>query len=211
MDIAQRIAQFENMANADPSNEMAHFSLGRAYIEAGRFAEGAASYLRCTEIVPDMSKAFQMAGEALIKAGQKERAGEVLMKGYEVAAKKGDRMPRDAMGELLKSIGQSPPRVAGAPSDAEIAASGSFICSKTGRAGRQLAAPPFKGPVGKWIFEHISSETWNAWIGQGTKVINELRLDLSRDQDSETYDKYMREYLGIDDALLAELRRPPSP
>ncbi len=206
MDIAQRIAQFENMANADSSNEMAHFSLGRAYVEAERFAEGAASYLRCVDIVPDMSKAFQMAGEALIKAGQKDRAAEVLLRGYEVAAKKGDRMPRDAMADLLKSIGKAPPEVKGAITDEQIAASGTFMCSKTGRPGKQLAAPPFRGPVGQWIFESISAETWLAWIGQGTKVVNELRLDLSRDQDSETYDKYMREYLGIDDGLLASLR-----
>ena len=69
-----------------------------------------------------------------------------------------------------------------------------------------MAAPPFRGPVGQWIFEHISAETFREWIGQGTKVINELRLDLSRDQDAETYDRYMREYLGIDDELLAQLR-----
>jgi Fe-S cluster biosynthesis and repair protein YggX len=206
MDIAQRIAQFENMANADPSNEMAHFSLGRAYVEAGRFADGAASYLRCVNLVPDMSKAFQMAGDALIKADQKDRAAEVLSKGYEVAAKKGDRMPRDAMAELLKSIDKAPPEVRGAPTDEQIAATGSFICTKTGRPGKQLPAPPFRGPVGKWILENISAETWHAWIGQGTKVINELRLDLSREQDSETYDKYMREYLGIDDTLLTKLR-----
>ena len=41
---------------------------------------------------------------------------------------------------------------------------------------------------------------------QGTKVINEMRLDLSRDEDSETYDRQMREYLGIDDALLEQIR-----
>ena len=36
MDLAQRIAQFENMAHADPDNEMAHFSLGGAYAQACR-------------------------------------------------------------------------------------------------------------------------------------------------------------------------------
>ena len=33
-DLEQRIAQFENMAQADPDNEMAHFSLGNAYLQA---------------------------------------------------------------------------------------------------------------------------------------------------------------------------------
>jgi Flp pilus assembly protein TadD len=35
---ADRIAQFEKMASADPTNEMAHFSLGNAYLQTGRFA-----------------------------------------------------------------------------------------------------------------------------------------------------------------------------
>ena len=42
----QRIAQFENMTAADPENEMAHFSLGNAYRQAGRAAEAAASFQR---------------------------------------------------------------------------------------------------------------------------------------------------------------------
>lgn len=207
MDTAQRIAQFENMTTADPSNEMAHFSLARAYAEVGRFGEAAAAYLRCVEIVPDMSKAYQMAGEALIKAGDTGRAGEVLTKGYEVAMLKGDMMPARAMGDMLKSLGKSPPEVKGADEASPGGAgAGSFVCTRTGRAGTKLASPPFKGPIGQWIFDNISAETWRSWIGQGTKVINELRLDLSREQDAETYDRYMHEYLGIDESLLARLR-----
>ena len=82
---------------------------------------------------------------------------------------------------------------------------GEMVCSQTGRVGNKMAKPPFRGPVGEWIHEHITRETFDDWIGQGTKVINELRLDLSRDEDEATYDRHMREYLGIDDALLAEL------
>ena len=43
---ADRIAQFEKMAAADPTNEMAHFSLGNAYLQTGRFAEAAQSLER---------------------------------------------------------------------------------------------------------------------------------------------------------------------
>jgi Fe-S cluster biosynthesis and repair protein YggX len=68
-----------------------------------------------------------------------------------------------------------------------------------------MARPPFRGPVGEWIRENVSHQTFQAWIAQGTKVINELRLDLSRDEDAETYDRHMREYLGIDDALYERL------
>ena len=67
--------------------------------------------------------------------------------------------------------------------------------------------PPFKGPVGEWISTNISNESFGEWIRQGTKVINELRLDLSREQDEAVYDAHMREYLGIDDELYEKLTR----
>ncbi len=59
--------------------------------------------------------------------------------------------------------------------------------------------------MGRWIFEHISQDTFDAWLKQGTKVINELRLDLSRESDGEAYEKHMREFLGIDEELYASL------
>ena len=92
-DLERRIAQFERMASADPDNEMAHFSLGNAYLQAGRAAEAAKSFEACVAIAPEMSKAYQLAGQAMIDAGWADKAVEVLTKGYEVAAAKGDRMP----------------------------------------------------------------------------------------------------------------------
>ena len=203
----QRIAQFENMAAADPTNDMAHFSLGNAYLQAERAAEAAASFQRCIEINPDMSKAYQLAGEAMIKAGWTDKAVAVLNTGYEVAASKGDLMPQNAMAELLRTIGREPPQLDEQVKEKaeQLKQSGTFICARTGKPGRQLPDPPFRGPVGQWIYENIAAETWHDWIGQGTKVINELRLDFSRDEDQEVYDQHMREYLGIDEALHAEL------
>ena len=186
---------------------MAHFSLGKAYLDASRHAEAARSFERCVELAPDMSKAYQLGGQAMIGAEWTDRAVEFMNRGYETAARKGDLMPKNAIGELLRSIGREPPKL-GAEVDAaaeRLKASGSFICQRTGRPGNKLAAPPFKGVIGQWIFENISAETWKQWIGQGTKVINELRLDFSRDKDQETYDQHMREFLGIDAEVLERI------
>ncbi len=206
--LEERIQQFENMAAADPENDMAHFSLGNAYLQAGRPAEAAASLEKCIAINPEMSKAYQLAGDAMIQAGWSDKAVETLNTGYEVAASKGDQMPRNAIGELLESIGRQPPKLSSEVEEAarKLEESGAFVCKRTGRPGTQLPDPPFRGPVGQWIYENISSETWNDWIGQGTKVINELRLDFSREEDQDTYDQHMHEFLGIDEALLEELR-----
>ena len=202
-----RIAQFEKMASADPTNEMAHFSLGKAYLDAGRHAEAARSFERCIELSPEMSKAFQLAGQAMIGAGWSDRAVDLLVRGYETAARKGDLMPRNAIADLLRSIGREPPKLAAeVVAEAEaLRASGGFVCQRTGRPGTRMEHPPFKGPVGAWIQENISAETWKQWIGQGTKVINELRLDFSRDKDQETYEQHMREFLGIDAEVLERI------
>ncbi len=207
--LEQRIAQFENMTAADPDNDMAHFSLGNAYLQAGRAAEAAGRFERVVELNPDMSKAYQLAGEAMIAAGWEDKAVDVLQRGWRIAATRGDLLVRDGIASQLEAIGRSAPTLTSDEhAEAErIAASGSFICRRTGRPGNPLEAPPFRGPVGAWIAENISAETWRDWIGQGTKVINELRLDFSRDEDQETYDRHMREFLGIDDELLAGLRK----
>ena len=107
-----RIAQFENMAKEDPSNDMAHFSLGNAYLQAGRPQDAAISLHACIEINPEMSKAYQLAGQALIETDEKEEAAKVLKRGYEMAASRGDVMPRDAIAQLLEGIGQDLPEVA---------------------------------------------------------------------------------------------------
>jgi Fe-S cluster biosynthesis and repair protein YggX len=205
-DAASRIAQFEKMAHDDPENDMAHFSLGGAYSQAGRHAEAAGSYLRCVALNPFMSKAYQLAAASYIAAGRTQEAADILTEGYTVAAQRGDRMPQQAMAEMLTKLGKPVPEVARAAAPAPTAApAGAFVCKRTGRPGTKIGRPPFKGPVGQWIFDNIASETWQAWIGQGTKVINEMRLDLSRDDHAETYDQHMREYLGIDPELYEQL------
>ncbi len=197
MDLDARIAQFENMASADPENDMAHFSLGTAYTQAERHADAAEAFIRCYSLNPAMSKAYQLAAEALVKTGENERAIAVATEGYEAAASRGDLMPRDAMGKVLEDLGAPVPKVETKVPETKI--TGGFVCARTGQPGNQMDTPPFKGPVGEWIQQNITKETWQAWIAQGTKVINELRLDLSQDEDAATYDQHMREFLGVDE------------
>lgn len=206
-DIETRIAQFENMTSADPDNEMAHFSLGNAYIETKRFEDAAQSFQRVIELNPQMSKAYQLGGLALVECGRTDEAGSMLSEGYLLAAGRGDLLVRDTISEQLQAMGHEVPEITAEVEEAAAAAkaSGDFICGRTGKAGTKLDDPPFRGPVGEWIQQNISAETWREWIGQGTKVINELRLDFSRDEDQETYDREMREYLGINDELHQEL------
>lgn len=210
MDLEERIKQFEQLVAEDAENDMAWFSLGGAYVQAGNHEKAAEAYIRCTEIAPDMSKAYQLAGQALKETGDTIRAAEILTEGYTVAAGKGDLMPKNAMGDLLKSMNMPVPQTA---EEKKVETEGDFVCSKTGKRGTQMPHPPFKGSYGKWIQDHISKQTFDEWIGLGTKLINELRLDLSRDEHELVYDYAMRKYLRLDDATFKELTgaEPPKP
>jgi Fe-S cluster biosynthesis and repair protein YggX len=211
MDLNDRISRFEALVAEDPTNDMAYFSLGGAYNQGGFYDKAATAYLRCTELNPSMSKAYQLAGAALMASQDLGRAGEVLTEGYAVAAERGDLMPQKAMGELLAKIGLPVPAVA-RQQVAPAATDSGFICRKTGKPGTRMVRPPYRGPIGAWLAEHISQETFaEGWLPTGTKVINELRLDLTRDADSAVYDHAMRAYFAIDSKLYRELtgQEPP--
>jgi len=212
MDLEERIARFEALVAEDPENDMAYFSLGGAFNQAGQYEKAAAAYLRCTELNDAMSKAYQLAGAALMAAQDTDRAAEVLTAGYQKAAARGDLMPQKAMGELLKTLGEPIPETADQAPPAPVP-DGSFICHKTGKPGTKMDRPPYRGPIGEWIAANICSETFNdVWLPTGTKVINELRLDLTRDADSEVYDHAMRAFLGLDSATYTQLtgHAPPA-
>src|SRR5437667_2266748 len=93
--LQERIAQFRKMANDDPDNELGHFRLGQLLMEAGQFAEAAASFRRTLELSPEFSKVFQLLGSCLIQEGQRDEAIKVLKDGFAVADRRGDNIPRD--------------------------------------------------------------------------------------------------------------------
>jgi len=218
VDLDTRITQFKSLIESDPDNDMAHFSLGNALLQAERLDEAAKSFIRCTEINKGMTKAFQLAGRALIDSGSKDQAQEILTWGYIESVTRGDMLPKKAIEEMLKEIDAPIPEVVqkgDQASDSALGgAGGDFRCAKTGRMGHKLPRAPFKNGMGKWIQDSISKETFDEWISMGTKIINELRLDLSRDDHDAAYDYAMRLYLGLTDELYKQVMdgaEPPLP
>ncbi|MEK6675618.1 MAG: Fe(2+)-trafficking protein [Planctomycetota bacterium] len=203
-DVEKRIQQFRNMALSDPHNELGHFSLGKALVEAERFGEAIESLSRAIELNPSLSKAYQFLGEAASKAGDRTKAVEVLERGVQVADEQGDRMPRDAMIQLLKEMGATVPSVGGAKAkETQVKAGGEsstgFRCARCSGPSGQLEKPPFKGVLGAKIGANICKACWREWIGMGTKVINELGLQLNTPDAQATYDQYMIEFLQLED------------
>lgn len=205
MELDRRIQQFKQMAEADPDNELGHFSLGKAYIDAGRFEDAVGSLSRAIELNPTMSKGYQLLGDALDRGGKRAKAIEVMTKGVTVADAQGDRMPRDAMAKVLRDWGSPVPtfktaeRAGGEADMGSAPAASGFQCSRCGRPDGPLAKRPFKGPLGEKILANVCAGCWKEWIGMGTKVINELGLTLSSPSGQQAYDQYLVEFLQLED------------
>jgi Fe-S cluster biosynthesis and repair protein YggX len=191
-----RIEQFRKMAEADPSNELGHFSLGRACLDAGDFPQAIQSFQRTLELNPNIAKAYQLLASALLRQDRKPEAIERLTQGVEVAGARGEMMPRKEMIQMLKDLGAPVPEAAQAEASQPVG-EGQVHCKRCGRVARKLPSQPFSNAQGKEIFENICADCWREWIGMGTKVINELRLPLSDPQAQKIFDQHMREFLNL--------------
>lgn len=197
----ERIAQFRKMATDDPDNELGHFRLGQLLMENDQPAEAVKSFERTLELSPQFSKVFQLLGECRIKLGQNDEAVAVLTKGWQNADEKGDRLPKEAMEKLLKSLGAPIPRPQ-APVDDGTPGTG-FRCQRPGcmegKRARQLPAAPVPDEIGERIHQSICAGCWSLWFRDlSIKVINELRLDLSSEFGQAEYDRHMREFFGFE-------------
>lgn len=195
-DLNARIEQFRKMAEADPENELGHFSLGRALLEAGQLDEAAKSFQKTIALNPNIGKVYQLLAEVQLRTGHRDYAIETLQTGIRTAHRRGDHMPKNEMIGMLKELGASAPEF-DAPKPDRPVGDGEVLCNRCGRINRKLPAPPFRNPQGQLIFEKVCADCWREWIGMGTKVINELRLPLSDPQAQKVFDQHMFEFLNL--------------
>ncbi len=199
--LQERIAQFRKMANDDPENELGHFRLGQLLQEAGQHQDAVASFRRTLELSPHFSKVYQLLASALLQLNQRDEAIGVLQQGFAVADERGDNLPREEMAKMLVQLGQ--PLPASKKAAATASEGGGFHCERPGCSfgarARQLPKPPMNDEIGRRIYETVCADCWNEWLrNYSVKVINELRLDLSTERGQEEYDRYMREFLGLE-------------
>lgn len=183
------------MLQSDPDNELAHFSLGKALLDTGRFQDAAASFARVIEINPDLSRAYHHLAEAQLASGHKDKALTTLEAGYAKSMARGDMMPAKSMAGLLKKLGHSVPDTLQTDVEVLAAGDGSFRCVRCG-AGEVMAYPPMRGDLGEQVKEKLCGACWRQWLGMGTKIINEMRLDMREDRSQDIYDRYLNEYMS---------------
>jgi len=192
-----RLEQFKKMAQDDPNNELGHFSLGRAYLDANMPEPAIASFRRALEINPNISKAYQLLGEAQLALGQRDEGIATITKGANIAHQRGDMMPKNAMLAKLKELGAQLPDITAPAAPQQPVGEGQILCKRCNRVAAKLPRPPFRSPFGQEIQEKICSHCWREAIAMGTKVINELRLPLADPQAQKLWDQHIREFLNL--------------
>ncbi len=50
-------------------------------------------------------------------------------------------------------------------------------CVKLGREAEGLDYPTYPGELGKKIWENVSKEAWQLWLGHQTMLMNEYRIN----------------------------------
>ena len=68
-------------------------------------------------------------------------------------------------------------------------------CIKTGKEGEGLDFAPYPGDLGKRIYENISKEGWESWVGHQTMLINEYRLTPVDPKNRKFLEEEMEKFL----------------
>jgi Fe-S cluster biosynthesis and repair protein YggX len=83
------------------------------------------------------------------------------------------------------------------------------FCKKYQREMEGLGAPPYPGPKGQEIFEHVSKQAWQEWQAHQTLLINERRLSLMDPETRKFLQAEMDKFLAGSDVAQADGYVPP--
>lgn len=84
------------------------------------------------------------------------------------------------------------------------------FCEKLGRMAPGLERPPFPGPLGERIYEHISEEGYALWQPQATLIINHYGLSMGDPEARAFLVEQMEEFFFGEGARMPERWSPPA-
>jgi Fe-S cluster biosynthesis and repair protein YggX len=68
------------------------------------------------------------------------------------------------------------------------------FCVKLQRELPGLSAPPWPGPLGQRIYDHVSAEAWEMWEERMKMILNEYRLLPFQKEAQELVARHMEEF-----------------
>jgi len=83
------------------------------------------------------------------------------------------------------------------------------FCKKYQQELEGLATPPYPGPSGKAIYQHVSKKAWQEWLLHQTMLINEHRLNLMEAKTKVFLDEQRENFLSNEDYEIPEGYTPP--
>lgn len=82
-------------------------------------------------------------------------------------------------------------------------------CVKLDKQAEGLERPPYPGELGQRIYDHVSKEAWQMWLGQQTMLINEYRLSPINPEHRKMLEEQMEKFFFGDGGAAPEGYTPP--
>lgn len=82
-------------------------------------------------------------------------------------------------------------------------------CVKLNREAEGLDRPPYPGALGQRIYDNVSKEAWQMWLGQQTMLINEYRLSPINPEHRKLLEEQMEKFFFGEGAATPEGYTPP--
>jgi len=99
------IAKYQKLIEQHPNNELARFSLGKAYFDAGQIVEAKTQFDRAVEGKPDWMAAQILLGKCELALGNHAAARAAFDRARQLAIEQNHEGPRAEMEELLAELG----------------------------------------------------------------------------------------------------------
>lgn len=99
-----RIEPLKKVLSIDPSDDVAWFGLGKAYMDDENFEEAAKALQQCLTVKPSYSAAYFALAQSLHKLGRIDECRAVCASGIDVSTKNGDAMVTKNLEMLTSSL-----------------------------------------------------------------------------------------------------------
>jgi Fe-S cluster biosynthesis and repair protein YggX len=82
-------------------------------------------------------------------------------------------------------------------------------CVKFGREMPGLDRIPWKGEIGKKVYDNVSKEAWKLWVEHSKMVMNEFRLNPLDPKSQQIMEEQLNNYFFGEGAKLPDSYVPP--
>lgn len=110
VETTKRLSMFKQVLDIDADDLLANYGTGSCLVELGKFEDSLAYLNKAIEVQNNYTNAYLFLGKAYLGLNETEKASQTLVKGIDVAARRGDGEPLKAMQIMLNGLSakQSP-------------------------------------------------------------------------------------------------------